>query len=191
MNARRLTSLLVSGFFLASFTAAASTPVVYDFDTGPGVVKFLDTVDNTVRLYLDAGAIPSGGSEIVCESGLGDELCAIDLTGTIVSFSAGPGVVHDPDSPFAPTSKLRLNVLKALPPHLSGPQDLGTLTLDMSTSTSTNGTKVEASGQVVDATGNLQTIPTQTIALPEPSQTLLLVSGVLGLALLYRLRGVA
>jgi hypothetical protein len=156
----------------------------------------LPTTSNaTLTVHLDAGIDPSAGT--ICQDGNGDELCGADVIlklngpGLITGFMAaptGPLIVFDPD-PFTPTTELRLNLLTATPPHVMGSKLLGTLTLDLSSASGANPSSVEAHGQVVDAAGRLQSIPLQLIAVPEPSHAWLLASGILGLALLYRLRG--
>ena len=191
MNARRCAVLLALGLLLTSRSARADTPVVYDLGAGPTGVKPLNTSAELVELRIDLGSDVSTGS--VCEDGDGDELCAADLLvtldgpGVITDFDAGSGVIYEP-YPFSPTTALRLNVLQSLSPPAPGPQDLGTLTVDASGGSQGNPIRIDVSGQAVDAAGSLVTIPTRTIALPEPSGGVLLVSGILGLTVLTWLR---
>ena len=192
-----LVAVLALSLVLVSGVATAATPEVYALDAGPGEQKTLgDTSTETMDLYIDAG--PEIGLGTVCEDSDGDQLCAIDVTitlvdglGLITGFTApmtGPSVVS---SFTVPATQLRLNVLQSLSTPAAGPQFLGELTLDLSIATQVDPTKAVASGQVVDAGGNLQTIPTVTIAVPEPGHAVLLLCGIIGLALLSRLRGVA
>jgi len=191
MNARRCVVLLALSLLLTSRSAQADTPVVYDLGAGPTGVKPLSTSAELVELRIDLGSDVSTDS--VCEGGDGDELCAADVLitldgpGAIVAFAAGSGVIYEP-SPFSPTTTLRLNVLQSLSPPVPGPQDLGTLTVDASGSSQGTPIRIDVSGQAVDAAGSLVTIPTRTIALPEPSGGVLLVSGILGLTVLQWLR---
>jgi hypothetical protein len=191
MNFHRCVFLLALSLLLASVSARADTPVVYDLEAGPTGVKYLFTSAEIVELRIDLGSDESTGT--VCVDGDGDELCAADVLvtldgpGEIVGFSEGSGVVYDPD-PFTPTTTLRLNVLQSLSPPAPGPQDLGTLTVDASGSSQGTPIRIDVSGQAVDAAGDLVTIPTRTIALPEPSGGALLVSGILGLTVLTWLR---
>jgi hypothetical protein len=197
MSARAAALVVTSLLWLAAGAARGDTPQVYDPSVGPGGAKILDLVSNaTVDVYIDAGVDPtSGGAD--CKSSPGDELCAADVIltldgpGLIVGFDpppTGPPVIFHPDPSVTPTTTLRLNLLTSMAPVL-GPKYLGVVTVDMTAVTQANPSRVEASGQVVDAAGTLRTIPLQTIAVPEPSHAWLLGSGILGLALLYRLRG--
>ncbi|NIU61852.1 MAG: hypothetical protein GWN66_11325 [Pseudomonas stutzeri] len=192
MRARRCAVLLALGLLFLSRPAPADTPVVYDLGAGPTGVKLVSSSAETVELRIDLGSDPSTGS--VCQDGDGDELCAADVRvtldgpGEIVGFAAGSGVVYAPD-PFTATTTLRLNVLQSLDPPVPGPQDLGTLTIDASGHSPGNPIRVDVSGQAVDAAGKLVTIPTRTIAVPEPSDGVLLVSGILGLGVFQWLRG--
>ncbi len=191
MNARRCAVLLALSLLLTSRSAQADTPVVYDLGAGPTGVKLLRTSTESVEVRIDLGSESSTGS--VCTGGDGDELCAADVLvtldgpGTIVTFAEGSGVVYEP-YPFSATTTLRLNVLQSLSPPAPGPQDLGTLTVDASGGSQGTPIRIDVSGQAVDAAGSLVTIPTRTIALPEPSGGVLLVSGILGLTVLQWLR---
>jgi hypothetical protein len=57
----------------------------------------------------------------------------------------------------------------------------------LGTASETNQVKVEASGLVVNAAGDLMSISSK-IAVPEPSGLVLLLSGTLGLSALHGLR---
>ena len=193
-----LAPVVALSLVLFSGVATAATPEVYALGAGAGQEKILgDTATETVELTIAAGTIgpsnPAGTT--VCVDSDGDQLCAIDVTITLIdgvgfidTFVPAPTVVYalDPDA-----RGLRLNVLQSLSPPAPIAQALGVLTLNLSTGSQVDPTRVLASGQVVDAGGNLQTIPEVPIAIPEPGHTVLLWSGIVGLALLSRLRGVA
>jgi hypothetical protein len=195
MNAHRCAVLLGLALLLGVGSARADTPVVYDASAGPTGVKELSTSAELVQLRIDLGSDVSTGA--VCKDGDGDELCAADLLvtldgpGAIVAFSPpGPGseVIYEPSSFFPTTTTLRLNVLQSLSPPAPGPQDLGTLTVDASGGWQGTPIRIDVSGQAVNAAGSLVTIPTRTIALPEASGRVLLLSGILGLGVLQWLR---
>ena len=192
---RYLAPVLALSLVLAAAAATAATPEIYDLGVGPGQQKYLGVGnEEELAIWIDAGAngLTNG---VVCKNGNGDQLCAIDVTITLIdgvgfigTFVPAPTVVYalDPDA-----RGLRLNVLQSLSPPAPIAQALGVLTLNLSTGSQVDPTRVLASGQVVDAGGNLQTIPEVPIAIPEPGHTVLLWSGIVGLALLSRLRGVA
>ncbi|MBW2383274.1 MAG: hypothetical protein JRG92_06550 [Deltaproteobacteria bacterium] len=194
MNARLLVVLLAACLLQGEGRALADTPVVYDDNTGPeGATPFTSTL--LIPLRIDMGTDLGTGTP--CVDSDGDHLCAADVVITvsgpasISSFSEGANVVFEPS--HLPGTELRMNLLQAaVPPLVPGPQDLGILTIDRDIGASlTEPVKVDVSGQAVDAAGALVTIPTRTIAVPEPSGTASLLNGLLGLALLhwFRARG--
>ena len=197
MNANRpviLALALLLGAGLAGADTQPGTPQVYDFDAGPGGVKVIeDTSSESVNLQITLGTDLTSGGLTPCVDGNGDDLCAaevvvtLDGPGLITGFSPGAGVIFEPD-PVVPTNELRLNLLQSVSPPTPGEQGLGTLFIDNSAQTPSSFTKVTVSGSVVDAEGKLRPISVPTVAVPEASSMLLLVSGVLGLSALYRLR---
>ena len=196
MNANRLVVVLALSVFLGLGSAQADTPMVYDLAAGPGNSKDLSPGSNielNIRIDVGADATDSG---VLCDDGNGDELCGADVLleltgpGRIVGFSPGPDVIYDetifPPPPGVDVLVLRSNILPPTP--TLGPQVLGILTIDVFSNMShSNQVKIVAGGQAVDAAG-LVTIPELTVALPEPSVLVLLMSGALGLAALQRLR---
>jgi hypothetical protein len=170
------------------------------------------------NLWIDGGPTPSKSGEVVCKmdpppdkpdelrGGSGDELCGADV---LIELTSGPGsfthfnkdserdidtLVHYPDcvtfdsetgscslpaSPD-PTVSLRMNFRRGDSDPLPVPRRLGTLMVggaDFSGTTELTVSYVEAAG------ANLQ-----LRSVPEPGQISMLVSGLLGLCFLYRLR---
>jgi hypothetical protein len=191
MSPRNLAFALVACVLLASSGAEADTPIVYDRDTGPTGPKTFATDQTTLDLQIDLGLDVSAGTP--CEDGTGDELCGADILvevigpAMITSFTPIGDIVFDPD-PLLPTAKLRLNLLQSINPPAPGAQDLGGVTITRTGASASSPLTVEVGGQAVDARGALVTIPTRTVAVPEPKGGVLLVSGVLFLIFLYRLR---
>jgi hypothetical protein len=190
MNANRLVVVLALSVFLGLGSAHADPPIVYETSAIPGAEKILVPGPQTLNITIDMGA--AAGSGTPCVNGDGDQLCGADVRltlsgdGQIDSFNAGSGVIFEPPS----SSVLRLNIMKtdSAPLYLLGPQNLGALYITvLGTASETNQVKVEASGQVVNAAGDLMSISSK-IAVPEPSGLVLLLSGTLGLSALHGLR---
>ena len=150
------------------------------------------------ELYIDKlGTTPSTAA---CDEtdGDGDELCGYDVIITM----AGPGFIDDfvPDSaffaankiqfypdafPLSPGQGLRVNFVDAAPVDAQEVH-IGTLTIDAVGFAAT--TTVPATGSsAVTANLDLAAISDQPILVPEASGNVLLISGIFGLALIYRL----
>jgi hypothetical protein len=151
----------------------------------------------TLHLYLTAGPNASGEEEEVCgaapEGGSGDEICGMDLrvnvTGPahIAGFRAagppaGTGIVFHPTSFGTATKSLQLNSVRPLDPIPAGAFKFGELDVTVSGATPV---AVTVSGNAM-VLGQRQLVPIEgnVIAVPEPEQSWLLASALLGLACL-------
>jgi hypothetical protein len=190
MNTDRVVVVLALSVFLGLGSAQADPPIVYELSVVPGAKKALVSGSQTLNITIDMGTDPGSGTP--CVNGDGDQLCGADVLltltgdGQIDFFGAGSNVIAEPPS----LSVLHLNILKTTPPlFLLGPQNLGTLDITvLGTETTGNQVKIVVRGDAVNAAGNIVEIPEKTIAVPEPSVRLLLLSGAFGLAALHGMR---
>lgn len=195
MTAFRILGLFALIVMLGPGSAHAQ-PIVYDLTAGPGIPKGLEIGAGTLDVYIDPGSAQTQ-SGTICEDADGDELCAADVEivltgpGEITGFApsmTGEPIIYEPTS-FPPgTTKVRLNLLQSTsPPSPPVPQYLGTVSVDVfSTASPVNKVKVVATGQAVDAGGTLMGI--SSTELPEPSGSLVMLSGALALHALHRMR---
>jgi hypothetical protein len=183
--------ILLALVFGAGPAMAGGIPTVYHSSDGvdPGQPKQFTEEIETLQLYVCVRV--AGGTD--CSTASGDELRGIDVIvevegeGQFTGFDKNGDIVHYPEgTTFSPTSTFRLNAVQAVSPPSAGPQLLGTLTLE---GNGIDGSVVRARGQVVTDDLSLKDIDQRIVALPEPNAMLLLVSGILGLTLLGRLRG--
>jgi len=166
-------------------------------DDDPGFdhhTRILPLGTTTLHLYATAGSEPTGGEETLCApppgGGSGDEICGIDVQVNVAGPAyiagfrpagppAGTGIVFFPTS-FDPTTKgLSLNSVRATDPIPAGAYKIGELDL---TVTGERGVNVSVSGNaMVLAQRQLVPIEPNVLAVPEPEQTWLLASALLGL----------
>jgi hypothetical protein len=187
--------LLVLALLLGAGGASAD-PLVYHSpgDTGdrPGYPPHLPKASSvTLYLWLDPGptAPPPTG---VCSNATGDASCAYDVRVQVQGDSEllnfvptnGPCDIGCNLTP----SMLRVNKLLPAGSPLIGRQKIGELTVKTSNPL---GGVIEVTGvHSVGAARQLLNIPSLPIAyVPEPSQLVLLLSGLAGLWALHRLRG--
>ena len=180
--------------------AGGATAEVYPFvyhspgDTGdrPGYAPHLPKASSvTLHLWLDPGPTAPSPPANVCNNATGDASCAYDLRVQVLGDSqllnfVPTGGACDIGCKLTP-SLLRVNRLLLTAP-LIGRQKLGVLTVD---TTFPQGGVIEVTGMhSVGAARQLLEIPHNPIAyVPEPSQLVLLLSGLAGLWGLHRLRG--
>jgi len=149
----------------------------------------------TLHLYATAGQNPSGDEEQVCANppggGSGDEICGMDLQvnvsgpAHIAGFRAagppaGTGIIFFPTSFGTTTKSLRLNSVRSTDPIPAGAFKFGELDV---TVTGATPVAVTVSGNAM-VLGQRQMVPIagNVIAVPEPDETWLLASALLGLA---------
>ena len=151
----------------------------------------------TLHLYATAGPNASGEGEQVCrpppDGGSGDEICGMDVqlnvTGPahIAGFrAAGTEITFFPTTFSAATKRLRLNSVRPTDPIPAGAFKFGELDV---TVTGASGVAVTSSGNAM-VLGQRQLVPIEPniIAVPEPEETWLLASAILGLACLAAYR---
>lgn len=175
-------------------------------DDDPGFdhhTRILPLGTTTLHLYATAGPQATAGEPELCSlppgGGSGDEICGMDVRVNVAGPAfiagfrpagapAGTGIVFFPTSFDATTKSLRLNSVRASDPIPAGAFKLGELDL---TVTGERGVNVSVSGDaMVLAQRQLAPIEPNVLAVPEPEQTWLLASALLGLACLaaYRRR---
>lgn len=198
--ARRFPSVARLAALCAALAAmpAAADPVVFhspgDDGTNPGSARQCTlSGPNACPLPVSGTGVVHLYVELPSESLAGANLrLELQGPGSLVDFEAAPGVVQNPPCQGPPpacglpagTRKLRVVAASADAP--AGVLHLGTLTVDISGST---GSELLATGfQVVSGAGAPEPVTQQLVALPEPGPTALLLSGLLGLAGLYRMR---
>jgi len=163
--------------------------------------RILPLGTTTLHLYSTAGPNGSGEEEQVCSpapgGGSGDEICGMDVqvnvTGPahLAAFRpAGPpvgtGISFFPTSFGTTTKSLRLNSVRSIDPIPAGAFKFGELDV---TVTGATGVSVTVSGNAM-VLGQRQLVPIEAniIAVPEPDESWLLVSALLGLAGLAAVR---
>ena len=157
--------------------------------------RILPLGTSTLHLYATAGPAASGGEPSLCspppDGGSGDEICGLDVQVNVAGPAyiagfrpagppAGTGIVFFPTSFGAATKGLRLNSVRATDPIPAGAFKLGELDL---TVTGQQGVNVTVSGNAM-VLAQRQQVPVEpnVLAVPEPEQTWLLASALLGLA---------
>ena len=185
--------VLLGAVALAAFvapTAHAQTQpdiAVYASDSGAYEgIKLIGTtgLENYV-LYIDK--LGTGGGEEIYGY---DVLIRLEGPGHISGFLEAIGhesaIEYFPETFTSNPKELRITFVDVDPANaLELP--IGTLTVDATGAVGTPTLRAVGNGAVTAAL-NLENIPNQVIALPEPSETALLVAGIVGLAVLYRLR---
>ena len=154
-------------------------------------------------IWATGGAISSEGGPPLCissaEPPAGNEICALNVQfelsgdGRLPSFTPAPRFVPLAESFVNPAgTRLRMNLTSAALPLPAGagmgvPERIGSLALDV-----TGGTlSVSVTGvKGVGADGVTNPVASHILFIPEPSEILLLASGIGMLALLGRLRRV-
>lgn len=211
-GSRLAPTLLAALAALASGAAGAEpnpfgfgSGVPWVFQSGYGTVaddpgfdhhtRVLPLGTSTLHLYATAGSQPSEEGERVCspapEGGSGDETCGLDVQVNVTgpAFVAGfrpAGPPGGSEMSFFPTSfgtatrSLRFNSVRATDPIPAGAWKLAELDV---TVTGTTGVSVSVSGNAM-VLGQRQVVPIEPniIAVPEPEQTWLLASALVGLA---------
>ena len=184
---RRLLFWLVCLGWLAGPALAVTSVYHSPNDDGlPGSAEIPAGGMQPVYLYIDGGAVASEVGS-ACNDGQGDEVCGYDLelTGldglTFLFFTA------DVDADLlvnSSGSSMKLNGLDTQSPA-PGPQRIGELLVIAAV-----GSELElTSGEVVGADLGSDNLSTTTlVTVPEPSQLLLLASGIGLLVLLARRR---
>jgi hypothetical protein len=190
MPKRLTTRLLVAiAAGLQASAVVSAAPVVYhspgDDGNDPGAPATVSEPSDILYLYLDAGPSASAsGTE--CNTGSGDEICSwqISLLASgnisITGFTPDPGM--DVVSKQTATS-LIANGVHATTGRL-GPTRIGELQLAVSGS----GSLDLSEGVIVGANLTLKSVSPTALALPEPSTTALLMSGVVALLTFGRRR---
>jgi hypothetical protein len=197
----RSTTLLLSLVLLLGTSPAWGGAVVFatldDSPINPNTaVELQGDETESVYLYVEFG---SGSSAEPCVvSATGDEVCGFDVSiylqgeAYIVDFVEETGVKYMPQSFTTDSRALRAVGVTAINPA-AGPQRIGELVLDTwnaDNQTYLHGAILIDEGEAVKA--NLDVFPIErdvmATTVPEPGEMLLLVSGILGLAALYRLR---
>lgn len=179
---------------------------VYHSPHGDGSYHFttvlpIGTYDGmqALDIWATGGAISSEGGPPLCigsaEPPAGNEICALNVQfelsgdGRLLSFTPAPRFVPLAES-FVNSAgtRLRMNLTSAALPLPAGPPErIGSLALDV-----TGGTlSVSVTGvKGVGADGVTHPVASHILFIPEPSEILLLASGIGMLALLGRLRRV-
>jgi hypothetical protein len=148
----------------------------------------------TLHLYATAGPNASEEEQLCSpapEGGSGDEICGMDVRVSVTGPAhlagfraagppAGTGIVSFPTSFDATTKNLQLNSVRPMDPIPAGAHKFGELDVTVTGSTPVAVTvwgsaMVLAQRQQVPIEGNV-------IAVPEPEETWLLASALLGLA---------
>ncbi len=174
----------------------AAAPVVFhserDDGAAIGPAVLYNTSAETLNLWIRWDSAAASTSGTPCTTGNGDEICGFDVqlvaTGnvTLVSFQEETGNSGlSIEAQLTPTG-LRVNGLDTASP--SGLTRIGRLTVNAQTL----GGEVRAAGiEAVGAALQVESIQADLIALspvPEPGESLLLASGLAGLAGLTRFR---
>jgi hypothetical protein len=180
--------------FQSGYGAVADDPGFDHF------TRVLPIGTSTLHLYATAGPDASAAGEALCEpveGGSGDEICGmdvrIDVSGPayISGFRpagppAGTGIVSFPTTFSSATRTLRLNSVRATDPIPAGAFKLGELDV---TVTGGSGVAVAVSdSEMVLASRQVAAVGANVIAVPEPGETALLASALLGLSALAGLR---
>ena len=200
----KVATALLLGLLLpipAMAVSSTGAPVVYHSPDGlgtpPSVSPHEIPAENgqQLNLFIDYENDPdggiSGGAGTMCLDEDGDETCGFDVllvmttdTATFDTFTPASGKIVGHIDVDTRTS-LRVNGIDVN--GMAIPAEIGTLTVD---ALDANQLQIEVKGvHRVGAAGQLDAIQPQVIAnLPEPGGRLLLISGIAGLAALYRLR---
>jgi len=211
-GARRWGVLLAATAELAAGSAGAEpnpfgfgSGAPWIFQSGYGTVaddpgfdhftRILPLGTTTLHLYATAGRNGSGEGAQVCSpppgGGSGDEICGMDVqvnvTGPayLAAFRpagppAGTEITFFPSSFGTATKSLRLNSVRSTDPIPASAFKFGELDV---TVTGASGVSVTVSGNAM-VLGQRQLVPIEPniIAVPEPEETWLLASALLGLA---------
>jgi hypothetical protein len=183
--------------------ASVGTPVVYVGTDSMGSPPLVSPTEipasdaQQLMLWIDydnnAGVNPSTEGITMCVDKNGDETCGFDVllvmttdTATFSTFAPPAGLSNVVGYIDSTQTSLRVNGIDT--DGMSIPAEIGTLTVN---ALGANQLQIEVQGMHrVGAAGQLDAIQTQVIVnLPEPGVDLMLAGGVVGLAVLYRLRG--
>ena len=169
-----------------------------EVDDDPGFDHFTRVLalgTTTLHLYATAGPAATANGGTLCDplpgGGNGDEICGMDVQVNVAGPAyiagfrpagppAGTGIVFFPTTFGATTKGLRLNSVRATDPVPSGAFKIGELDL---TVTGDRGVNVTVSGNaMVLAQRQVVAVRPNVLAVPEPQETWLLASALLGLA---------
>jgi hypothetical protein len=185
--------VLLGAAALAAFvapTAHSQTQpeiAVYASDSGDyeGIKLIGTTASENYDLYIDKLGT-AAGEEIYGY----DVLIRLEGPGHIAGFledsAHASAIEYFPETFTSNSKQLRITFVDVDPAD-AGWLPIGTLTVDATGAVGAPTLRAVGNGAVTAAL-NLENIPNQVIALPEPSETALLVAGIAGLAVLYRLR---
>jgi len=188
-------------------TQAVGEELPYDYFTR----SFATTGPQTLRVFITAGEKPTDNEGTPClpapSGGNGDELCvftvalSINGPGHFTSFSPNPALdlVSSPDPIIGTPTSLTLNFLAPTAPLSAGPLPEGTHEIGivgfqidgpdvLLNVVGADSVRAVTASQGAGTVGTSDPIPPNVLAVPEPSQLLLLPSALAGLALLHRLR---
>jgi hypothetical protein len=175
--------------FVAPTARAQTQPeiAVYASDSGAyeGIKLIGTTASEEYVLYIDKLGT-AAGEEIYGY----DVLIRLEGPGHISGFledSEHASVIEYFPETFTSNSKQLRITFVDVDPADAGELAIGRITVDATGAGGTPTLRAVGNGAVTAAL-NLENIPNQVIALPEPSETALLVAGIAGLAVLYRLR---
>jgi hypothetical protein len=185
------TLLFTVSFTLLASNAQAGEVVVYhsiaDDGVAPGSTPILPGLpDETLYLYLDAGAVASAGTP--CVDGEGDEVCAWEFVLAVEGSASLAAFVPDGQQDIvwsSSASELRATGGNAKVGEL-GPIRIGEVQLDVSAQ---NWSATLEIGSAVGADFALEDIDEEVVALPEPGFLLQLGCGVLFLSFVAARRG--
>jgi hypothetical protein len=209
--------LLALAALVAAPAAAQQNPyrfgsgVPWIFQSGFGTVaddpgfdhhtRVLPLGTSTLHLYATAGRNASAVGASLCSpppgGGSGDEICGMDVQVNVAGPAyiagfrpagppAGTGIAFFPTSFGTQTKGLRLSSVRATDPIPAGAFKLGELDLTL---TGERGVNVTVSGNaMVLGQRQLAAVRPNVLAVPEPEETWLLVSALVGLAGLAALR---
>jgi hypothetical protein len=188
---RQLVKTAMISTFLLSITVAAFAQdvAVYhspdDSGTNVGTVTISSSGTTTLHLYMDGGAVSSGGSSPCC-AGQGDEVLGWDF-----QLGAAAGLTIESAIPLGDVIVNQTPTLLSMNGGDFQIGDLGpTKIAEVDVQTAGDGSLSLTFGQVVGPSLDLQDVDATTIVtVPEPSFGLLLLSGVLGLAGLAAMKG--
>jgi hypothetical protein len=200
MNRRFAAASLAFALALGLAPAPARAVVRVFANLYPGSGTFQGTLQygqstRTFDVYVEIGSVDSPSP---CRMGsVGDEVCAYDVAllvegaGYIASFAPASSSVKSWPTSFTSNNVRTLGVaFVGANPAPSAPQPamrIGTITVN---GNAAGGTRLLVTGKkVIDAGLQPRIVPSATLAaLPEPGPLVSLVSGVLGVAVLHRLR---
>jgi hypothetical protein len=172
---------------------------------------FFTTGPQTLRVFITAGENPTSNEGTPClpapNGGNGEELCAftvefsINGPGHFTSFTPNPALdlVSSPDPISGDPTSFMINFLAPQSPLSAGPLPDGTHEIGvvgfhiggnnvLVNVVNSDSVRAVTASQGMNTITTSDPIPPSVLAVPEPSQVLLLPSAVAGLALLHRLR---